>query len=60
MEEFDYTMNEMPERKKRNKNVKKLKELERAILQQILVIKQAKDYYEQLVSEYNELSQQNN
>jgi hypothetical protein len=35
---------------------KKIKDLERAILQQTLVIRQAQDYYDELVHEYNRLS----
>ncbi len=60
MEDIDYLEQEIPDKKKRSKNVKKIKELEKAILQQTLVIKQAKDYYEELVSEYNRLCQLNN
>jgi predicted alpha/beta-fold hydrolase len=59
MDDRDYLEQEFPDKKKRSKNVKKIKELEKAILQQTLAIKQAKDYYEELVSEYNKLSQQN-
>jgi hypothetical protein len=36
---------------------RKVKELERAILEQTLIIRQAQDYYDQLVHEYNRLSQ---
>lgn len=44
------------EKKKRTKNAKRIKDIEKAILQQSLVIKEAKDFYRELVNEYNELT----
>ena len=56
MDELDTRQyNEPIEKKKRNKNVKKIKDLEKEILQQTLVIKQAQEYYSELVDQYNQL-----
>ena len=56
MDELDTRQyNEPIEKKKRNKNVKKIKDLEKEILQQTLVIKHAQEYYSELVDQYNQL-----
>lgn len=55
---MDDTYDEKPvvEKKKRTKNAKRIKDIEKAILQQSLVIKEAKDFYRELVQEYEELT----
>ena len=50
MDDHD-TMSQKPKRK----NVAKLRQLEKEILEQTLVIKQAKDRHKELVEEYNHL-----
>ena len=55
-EEQQFNNIEPVEKKKRNKNARKIKDIEKAILQQTLIIKQAQEYYDELVNEYNRLS----
>ena len=43
------------DKKKRNRNVKRIKLLEAEILQQTIRMKQGQDYYQSLVDEYNSL-----